>query len=185
MAKSESALVPWWDQPLTASLEPTQQGQARVIILASMIEQCHHAQPCGPHFTHFHYHLARGLQSQPWYALPFPGPGKAPALDRTHPSQPLQPFTTPPCLILTKTCGKGRARYTDKETEASNTTSSLSCCLAPSTVTLEARVSLLALNKTLWVPRLHGCGKESGSPPAASHAHSMVTEEVQVIQYCD
>lgn len=93
--------------------------------------------------------------------------GKVPALGHTHPSQPLQPSTTPPHLILTKTCGKGRAHYTDGETEVSNTTSSLSHCLAPSTVALETRVSLLALNKTLWDPKLHGCRKESGSlqPP--------------------
>ena len=49
------------------------------------------------------------------------------------------------------------------------------CCPA-------SRVSLLALNKTLWNPKRLKCRKESESPPAASHAPPV---EVRVTQGCD
>lgn len=113
---------------------------------------------------------------------------KARPLHLTRPFQPLQPFTTPSRLICTKACGKGRVHYTDGETEAGDTTSSLSHCLAPSTVALQAGVSLLALNKTLWDPSWHGCRKETGeekSSAASCPLRRTVTMEVQVTQHCD
>lgn len=146
------------------------QGPAQASVPASVIQECHQAQPCGPHFTHFITCAsasrgagpARRLQSLHWCALAFPGPGKTSALDCTCPCQLLQPFTTPSCLILTEAGGKGRVHYTDGETEAGDATASLSHCLAPSTVALQARGSLLALNKTLRDPKLHGYRKETG-----------------------
>lgn len=69
-----------------------------------------------------------------------------------------------------------RERNDGSFSKPSDTASSLSHCLASSTVAPEAGFSLHTLNKTLQDPTWHSCRKES---------RTLMPEEVQVTQQCD